>query len=102
MRTAYFSQISAWRMDWLLVEQNFNTKGSTSTHGWTRIQIDHVAINEKWVASLKDVRMKRGADINSDHELVVAKVGLSLRVKSKPVVRKKFNLEKVKDDRVRE
>ena len=47
---------------------------------------------------MKDVRTKRGADINSDHELVVAKVGLSLRVKSKPVVRKKFNLEKVKDD----
>ncbi len=42
-------------------------------------QIDHVIINEKWRRSLQDVKANRGADIGSNHVLVVATVSLKLR-----------------------
>ena len=37
-------------------------------------QIDHIVVNRKWAASVKDVRTRRGADVGSDHVLLVAKV----------------------------
>ena len=40
-------------------------------------QIDHVIINQKWRRSLQDVKANRGADIGSDHVLVVATVSLN-------------------------
>ena len=45
----------------------------------TENQIDHVCITKKFRRSLKDVRAKRGADVASDHHLVVAKLELKLR-----------------------
>ena len=45
----------------------------------TENQIDHVCIAKKFRRSLKDVRVKRGADVASDHDLVVAKLKLKLR-----------------------
>ncbi|XP_037870985.1 uncharacterized protein LOC101740371 [Bombyx mori] len=44
----------------------------------TENHIDHVLISRKWRRSLLDVRNKRGADINSDHHLVVAKIKLKV------------------------
>ena len=40
----------------------------------TENQIDHVCIAKKFRRSLEDVRVKRGADVASDHHLVVAKL----------------------------
>ncbi len=40
----------------------------------TANQIDHVIISKRWRGSLLDVRSKRGADIGSDHHLVVRTV----------------------------
>ena len=37
----------------------------------TENQIDHITITKKWRRVLLDVRVKRGADINSDHHLLV-------------------------------
>ena len=42
-------------------------------------QIDHVIVNQKWRRSLLDVRARRGADVGSDHVLVVATLSLKLR-----------------------
>ena len=42
-------------------------------------QIDHVIINGKWRRSLLDTRFYRGADVNSDHCLVVASLKSNLR-----------------------
>ena len=42
-------------------------------------QIDHVIKIQKWRRSLQDVKAYRGADIGSDHVLVVASVSLKLR-----------------------
>jgi len=41
-------------------------------------QIDHMAISKKWRRSLLDVRSYRGADVASDHHLVVAQLKLKL------------------------
>lgn len=51
----------------------------TSANGYTRNQIDHICIRRKWRGSLIDVRTNRGADIDSDHELVVATIRIKLK-----------------------
>ncbi len=45
----------------------------------TENQIDHICIIKKFRRSLQDVRVKRGADVASDHHLLVAKVKLKLK-----------------------
>ena len=42
-------------------------------------QIDHVIVNQKWRRSFQDVRARRGADVGSDHVLVLATLSLKLR-----------------------
>ena len=50
-----------------------------SPNGRDRNQIDHFMINGTWRRSLCDVKVKRGADIGSDHHMVVAEVRIKLR-----------------------
>ena len=39
----------------------------------TRNHIDHITVVRRWRKSMTDIRAYRGADIASDHQLVVAK-----------------------------
>ncbi len=69
---------------------------------FTRNQIDHITINKKWRSSLQDLRVYRGADVNSDHYLLVAKVKLKLKnpdSRDKTTV-KKYDIAKLKDPEV--
>ena len=54
-----------------------------SPDGRTTNQIDHIIINNKWRRSLFDVKVYRGADVNSDHYLSKAAIKLKLRRKPK-------------------
>ncbi|VDO63606.1 unnamed protein product [Schistosoma margrebowiei] len=45
----------------------------------TENQIDHIWINKKFRRTMGDVRSRRGADIASDHHLVVANLKLKLK-----------------------
>ena len=44
----------------------------------TENQIDHVMVRQRYRSSLQDVRVRRGADIRSDHHLVVTKIKMRL------------------------
>ena len=46
----------------------------TCPDGKTHKQIDHKLIDRRWHSSILDVRIFRGADYDTDHYLVVAKV----------------------------
>ena len=50
-----------------------------SPDGRTENQIDHFTISKKFRCSLQDVRVMRGADIGSDHHLLVGKVKIKLK-----------------------
>jgi hypothetical protein len=66
----------------------------------TRNQIDHVAVNWKWIGSLQDVKTRRGADVASDHELLIAKIKLSLRQRPKGEDRRKMAVHRLKLEEV--
>ena len=47
----------------------------------TENQIDHMCIGKRFQRTLRDVRVRRGADVPSDHHLLVARLKLKLRRK---------------------
>ena len=64
----------------------------------TENQIDHVMVKQRFRSSLQDVRARRGADIGSDHHLVVAKIKIRLSSRKKhqnPRVR--YDVRKLKN-----
>ena len=71
-----------------------------SPDGQTENQIDHFCINRKFRRSLEDVRILRGADVGSDHHLVIAKVKIKLKKykKENNGCRKKYQVNLLQDD----
>lgn len=63
----------------LFKQKDIHTITWYSPNNRDKNQIDHVIINGKWRRSLLDTRTKRGADVNSDHCLVVARLKLKLK-----------------------
>ena len=63
-----------------------------------RAQLDHVLINRWWRRSLLDCRMCLGADIGSDHVLVVAKLRLKLASANRPKATRRLDVEKLRDE----
>ncbi|XP_064645936.1 craniofacial development protein 2-like [Lineus longissimus] len=73
-----------------------------SPDGKTHSQIDHIVINNKWKRSLQDVRVKRLADVGSDHHLLVAKLSLKLKKASNGSTRKNhFDIDKLQDPEIK-
>ena len=63
----------------------------------TENQIDHVMVRQRYRSSLQNVRVRRGADIGSDHYFVVTKIKMRLSTrKNLPKPRKKFNVGELK------
>ncbi|KAJ8384508.1 hypothetical protein AAFF_G00204230 [Aldrovandia affinis] len=50
-----------------------------SPDGNTRNELDYICTSTRWRSSLVDVRSHRGADVGSDHYLVVGKIRLKLK-----------------------
>jgi len=77
----------------------------TSPDGKTYNQSDHVLIGRRWESSVLDVRSFRGADCDTDHYLVIAKVRERLAVGKQAAQRfdrQRFNLRKLNEPEVRE
>jgi len=73
-----------------------------SPNGRDRNQIDHLMINGMWRRSLLDVKVKRSADVGSDHHLVIALVKTKLKkTNQKPNMQTRFDTQKLKDNTVK-
>ncbi|VDP63336.1 unnamed protein product [Schistosoma mattheei] len=71
----------------------------TSPDHTTQNQIDHFCINETFRRTMEDVRTKRGADITSDHHLLVTKMKLKLKKywTTGRTISQKFNTTSLRD-----
>ena len=75
-----------------------------SPNGRTSNQIDQLMIKRKKRGSMQDVKVHRGADVASDHPLVVTKIKLKLRKAIKPSSNERnrlFDVGKLNNARVK-
>ena len=63
----------------LFMHRNIHKATWISPDMSTANQIDHICICKKFRRSLQDVRVKRGADVASDHHLLIAQLRLKLK-----------------------
>lgn len=69
----------------------------------TENQIDHIAVSRRHRRSLLDVRVKRGADVASDHHVLSVKMQLKLRnYPTTTMGRQKLAIELLKDENKKE
>uniref|UniRef100_A0A8D8C8R8 Craniofacial development protein 2 n=1 Tax=Culex pipiens TaxID=7175 RepID=A0A8D8C8R8_CULPI len=89
IRSTFFQHTSLYKYTW-------RSPNDTET------QIDHVLIDGRHFSDIIDVRTYRGADIDSDHYLVVAKLRQRLSEVNKIRYRRpqRYNLERLKDHEV--
>ena len=72
-----------------------------SPDGTVENEIDYICINQTLTSVLRDVRVYRGAEIGSDHQLVIATLKLKFKKILKPKVNKPCNIEKFKNQEAR-
>ena len=74
----------------------------TSPDGNTEKELDYIGICNRWRTSLHDVRVFRGADVGSDHHLVLAKVRLKLKRHMTSMKKRPIDCCRLKDRQVEE
>jgi GTPase involved in cell partitioning and DNA repair len=64
-------------------------------------QVDHICISQRWKKLLLDVRNKRGAEIGSDHHLIIGELRFHItHQKRKMMDRRKYDVDKLKQNEV--
>ena len=89
----------------MVLHQNIHKHTRTSPDGKTHNQIDHVLIGRRRHSSVLDALRFRGADCDTDHYLVIAKVRERLAVGKQAAHRfdrQRFNLRKLNEQEIRE
>ena len=73
----------------------------TSPNSKFKNQIDHITINNKFRRSMTDTRTYRGADIGSDHNLVLATIKLKLcRIVRPRGMRERYDVNKLRNPEI--
>ena len=81
--------------------KNIHKETWTSSYNKTKNQIDHLLIENRDHTMIHDCRSYRGADANSDHTLVIAKIKEKLPTNRKlKKERKRVNVEILKDKKI--
>ena len=81
----------------IFLHKNIHKFTWKSPDGRTTNQIDHVIVNNKWRRSLLNVRVYKGADVNSDHYLLKSTIRLKLRkTPSQNQCKRRLDIEKIK------
>ena len=65
-----------------------------------RNQIDYIMVRKRFSNSVKDCRTYQGADINSDHSLLVSKMNFRLKKIEKRKIKEQYNLDMLKQDNI--
>lgn len=65
-----------------------------------RNQIDHICINQRWRHTLLDVRVKRGADVFTDHYMLMATIQLKIMAAKKKEEQQKKNTNLSRNSRM--
>ena len=87
----------------LLVSNTCYQQPNRRLYTWTspdkqhRNQIDYILCQERWRNSLLNVKTLPGADCGTDHELLVAKMRVRLKVKKKGHVPIRYDLDNIPD-----
>jgi len=101
---AYADDVNIRKRNTMFPHRNIHKYTWTAPDGKTYNQIDHVLIDRRWHSSVLDMRSFRGADCDTDHYLVIAKVRQRLAV-GKQVARRfdrqRFNLRNLNELEVR-
>ena len=70
----------------------------TSPDGQYRNQTDYILCSQRWRSSLQSAKTKRGADCDSDHELLIAKFRLKLKKVGKTTKPFRYDLNQIPYD----
>ncbi len=73
----------------------------TSPDGHTKNLIDFIMISKRWKSDVQSCR-SFAADVGSDHKLVLAKLRLRLKAGTKKQELKRYNIDRLKDESIRE
>ena len=68
------------------------------TDGCTRNQIDYVIIAQRWKSSCVDVKTYPSADCGTDHQLLVARLRIKLKVGKNPTNVQRFDFSKISEE----
>jgi hypothetical protein len=71
---------------------------------WEHYQIDHILIKKKHSSNLKDVRCKRGVEVDTDHYLVMTKIQarISMNKTHKGQRAQKYNVQSLENKEVQQ